>query len=134
MSNKISVKSGIIVEVNDNGDTITVNVDDQLFIERFRQLTVRLDEIKQDVQGATVKGEKERLQFYIEKIREIMAEMDALFGEGCCRKVFGDIVPSPFLIADFFEQMIPVIEEYTKVRKADIAKKYSRQRKGGRKS
>ncbi len=131
--NKISVKSGIVVEVNEAGETITVNVEDQQFIDRFYQLIEMLDGVKAKVKEASAqnKSDREKLQLVIGQTKEIMAEMDVLFGEGCCRKVFGDIVPNPYLLVDFFEQMTPVLKQYTDERRENIAAKYSRQRKGG---
>ncbi len=132
--NKISVKSGIVVEVNEHGDTITVNVEDQQLVDRFYQMIEKLDEVKDKVTAANMQGksEREQLQLLIEQTRKIMEEIDSVFGEGCCRKVFGDIVPNPYLIADFFEQMTPVLKQYTDARTKNIRSKYNRGRKGGR--
>ncbi len=130
MMNKIRVSSGIQIEVNDAGETITINTDDQNFIQKFYGLVEKLEEIKQKVKNENFSGKSEhdRLEFAIEQIRDLMENMDDLFGEDACRKIFGDIVPSPFLIAEFFEQMIPVIKQYTSTRRDMISKKYSRGR------
>lgn len=132
--NKIRINSGIVVEVNDAGETITVNVEDQQLVARFYQMIEKLDAIKANVEAAGLQGTKEgeKIQFMIEQSKEIMAEIDAVFGAECCRKVFGDIVPNPYLIADFFDQMTPVIKQYTDKRRESIAAKYSRKRKGGK--
>ncbi len=133
---KISLKRGITVEVNDNGDTIELNLEDQKLVDRFYQLIGKLDEVKKNVNEANVRqiSDRDKLQYMIGQIEEIMTGIDGIFGAGCCRKVFGDIVPNPYLIAEFFEQMIPIIEKYMQERKKKINEKYSRQRKGGRKS
>lgn len=132
--NKIRVNSGIVVEVNDAGETITVNVEDQQLVARFYQMIEKLDAIKANVEAAGLQGanEGEKIQFMIEQSKEIMAEIDLVFGAECCRKVFGDIVPNPYLIADFFDQMTPVIKQYTDKRKESIAAKYSSKRKGAK--
>ena len=132
--NKIRVNSGIVVEVNDNGDTITVNAEDQYFIEKFLGLNEKLDGIaKMDTKELEKKSEREQIGVMIETTKEIMAEIDGLFGENACKKVFGDIVPSPYLIADFFEQLTPIAEQYMDERQKKIASKYNRNRKGGSK-
>lgn len=133
---KISLKRGITVEVNDNGDTIELNLEDQKFVDRFYQLIGKLDEVKKNVNEANVRqmSDGDKLQYLIGQTEEILTEIDGIFGEGCCRKVFGDIVPNPYLIAEFFEQMTPIIEKYMQERKKKINEKYSRQRRGGRKS
>lgn len=132
--NKIRVNSGIVVEVNDNGDTITVNAEDQYFIEKFLGLHEKLHNIaKMDTKELEEKNEHEQIGIMIETTKEIMAGIDGLFGENACKKVFGDIVPSPYLIADFFEQLTPIAEQYMDERQKKIASKYNRNRKGGSK-
>lgn len=132
--NEINVRSDIVVSVNKNGDTITVNVEDQGFIERFYGLIDRLNAIEETMKSEEVKklGQREQLQRMIAETKCIMADIDVLFGEGCCRKAFGDIVPSPYLIADFFDQLTPIAEQYMNERQKRIESKYSRGRKGGR--
>lgn len=134
MENKIRVNSGIVVEVNDNGDTITVNAEDQGFIEKFFSLNENLEKITTEVQAEELKKKSEREQLHriIDKTKEIMADIDSLFGENACRKVFGDIIPNPYLIADFFEQLTPIAEQYMDKRQKIISAKYSNKRKGSR--
>ena len=60
--------------------------------------------------------------------------LDLLFGEGCCRKVFGNIVPDDLLIMDFLEQLTPVIEDLGRERNKKLSGKYSRGRKGANSS
>jgi len=139
--NKIRVKSGIQIEVNDKGETITVNIDDHTFLERFYGVVQKLEDVKARIKAENLKDkdQKEQLEYYIEQIRDIMTSIDELFGSGACAKVFGDIVPSPFLIADFFEQMIPIVKKYTDERKSKISERYNRatrraaRAKGGKK-
>ena len=132
--NQIRVNSGITVEVNDNGDTILVNAEDQYFIEKFLGLNEKLENIANtDAKELENKSEREQLEFVILKTKEIMAEIDGLFGEDACRKVFGNIIPSPYLIADFFDQLTPIAEQYMDERQKKISKKYNRNRKGSNK-
>lgn len=134
--NEIKVSSGIVVKVNEAGETITVNVEDQSFIEKFYVLIDRLNAATETMKSEEVKelGEQEKLQRMIAETKGIMADIDLLFGADCCRKVFGDIVPNPYLIADFFDQLTPIAEQYMNERQKKIESKYNRDRKGGRKN
>lgn len=132
--NKIRVSSNIVIEVNDEGDTIVVNAEDQLFIEKFYALCDRLEAIRAELNNNEVeeKSEREKLRCMIDKTKEIMAGIDELFGENTCRKVFGEIVPNMYLITEFFDQLTPVIKQYVDKRKKKIDAKYGNGRKGAR--
>lgn len=131
---KLRVQSGITIEVNDAGDTIILNVEDQTFIDRFYGMIDRLQKMKEEVEAPEMEkmGERAQLQTMIGKIREVMKDIDDLFGEGCCRKVFGDIVPGAYLLADFFDQLTPIAERYIAERHKMIEHRYNRGRKGAR--
>lgn len=130
--NEIQVKSGIVVKVNENGDTIKVNVEDQLFISRFLNMTEKINQTKSYMETEEVRSQDEQGQInaLIEKTKEIMVEIDSLFGENACKKVFGDIIPNPYLLADFFEQLTPIVEQYMDERQKKISEKYNNRRKG----
>ena len=133
--NEIRVNSGIVVNVNDNGDTITINAEDQLFIEKFFSAIERFEKIQKEMSEPKwkEKSEREQLSAMIDKTKEIMEDIDGMFGTGACKKVFGDIIPSVYLIADFFDQLIPIASKYADERQKKIAEKYNRKRKGGNK-
>ena len=59
-----------------------------------------------------------------------MSEIDKLFGVDACKKVFCGAIPSAYAIADFFEQLIPIFDEYADIRQKKISEKYNRNRKG----
>lgn len=132
MENKIRVNSGIVIEVNDNGDTITVNGEDQRVIEKFMELIENMDKLTEELSDLKTENAREQIKMLIEKTKGIMSGIDDLFGEDTCKKVFGDIVPQPHLIADFFEQLMPIVKQYMDDRQKKIAEKYNRGRKGGR--
>lgn len=127
---KINVTRGLTVEVNDAGETITIDVEDQLFIDRFYRLMDDLEQAARDVDSDTTRklGDRERLNLMIERTKSIMTHMDELFGAGCCRKVFGDTVPSPYRLADFFDQIRPITEKFMSDRQKEIARKYTNRR------
>ena len=116
MPNIIRISRGIEINVNEAGDTICIPVDDMNFIDNYNK------EIKEK-EGTL--APKEELRFIIEKTREVMDGINNLFmDEQCCKKVFGNIVPSPYLLADFFEQLCPYIEKYADERQKKIMDKY----------
>ena len=73
------------------------------------------------------------MQLYSELCRYTCAELDRLFGEGCCKKVFVGIKnPGIELIGDFFEQITPLLNQYAQERNKKINLMYNRNRKGAR--
>lgn len=130
----IRVNKGIVIEVNDAVDTITINTEDQSLVDKFYGMMERLQEIKEEMEAPEMekKGEREILKIMIERTKEIMKEIDNIFGEDSCKKIFGDIVPSAYLIVEFFDQMTPIVEKHMKERRKEIENRYSRRRKGAR--
>lgn len=132
--NSIRVNSGIVIEVNDKGDTITLNAEDQNFIDRFMELNEKLEVSVKRMRNPELQGKNDREQLHVlmDNTKEIMDGIDELFGENACKKIFGDIIPNPYLIADLFEQLTPIAKQYMGERKKKIAEKYSGNRKGSR--
>lgn len=145
---KLRVDSGIKnIEVNDNGDYISVPISDASFYERFGSLLKSFEQKQAEIeQKAFALSEKHKdkpdddvdaivgsIQLYSELCHYVCEELDKLFGEGCCRKVFEGIQnPSVELIADFFEQITPLLSQYAKERNQKIDLMYNRNRKGAR--
>ena len=61
--------------------------------------------------------------------KETKREVDELFGDGTCRKVFGDILPSMDLFVEFFGSLLPFFEEYKQDRMRRMGK-YGAERTG----
>lgn len=129
---KIRVNTGITIEVNDSGDTIVVRVDDSNFVDGFYDLLESLEKKEKEIRETQHENDREKLGFVKEKMKEIVVQIDRLFGENTCKKVFGDIIPSGYVIADFFEQLVPIISEYSDARQKKISEKYNRKRKGSK--
>lgn len=128
------------IEVNDNGDSITLNFGDHDFPNRFFAMLDKVQSLAEDAEsrgkvlGETCEaGSLEWMRAAAaldgELHRAIMAEVDGLFGPGTCKKVFGDIVPGVELFDDFFQQLLPYFEQYGKER-AKRMEKYSAARRG----
>lgn len=129
---KIRVNTGITIEVNDNGDTIVVRVDDSNFVDAFYDLLEMMEQKEKEIAASKYENDREKLSFVKEKMKEIVRQIDQLFGQDTCKKVFGDIIPSGYAVADFFEQLVPIISEYSDARQKKIAEKYNRSRKGSK--
>lgn len=127
-----SIKAGTEVQVNDQGDTIICNFGSQEFYAGFTDLVKHLEEIQHYVAGSEFKAkpEREQLQIMIDKTHGIMHDIDEVFGAKTCEKVFGNITPNPFMIADFFDQISPIAEKYANGRTKELYEKYNRGRKG----
>lgn len=144
----LRVDSGIkTIEVNDAGECISIPISDAAFYERFGDLVKNFDgkqaEIEQRAKDLSEKHKDkpdndadaiiDSIQLYSELCRYTCEEIDKLFGEGCCRKVFVGVQnPSVELIGDFFDKITPLLNQYAQERNQKINLMYSRNRKGGR--
>lgn len=145
---KLRVDGGIKnIEVNDNGDYISIPISDTTFYERFgeimknferkeieyNQKAKELSEKHKDKPSDDVDATIDGIQLYSRICKDTCAELDNLFGEGCCQKVFVGIEsPGIELIGDFFEQITPFLQKYANERNQKIDLMYNRNRKGAR--
>lgn len=120
----IRIKSGLRISVNDAGDEIFLPVENTQFIEDFYEMLDIFYEINKNIKSKAGLEKSEMVKSVKEDIKKLTTEFDRLFGDGCCQKVFGSMVPSPYVIADFFDQLIPIINKYAGDRKARLAEKY----------
>ena len=139
----IRVNTGVKrIEVNDNGDFITLSLHDNAFLENFFSLYENLKKMAEESaqketairerykDSADADGQlRETFSLYSEAGRSLTEEVDKLFGEGTCKKVFGDITPSFELFIEFFEQLTPYLQEFAKEKSRRISK-YSAARTG----
>ena len=133
-NNKININTGVTIEVNDNGDTIVARIDDAVFIDQFHTFLDKVEEVSKEIESLNTENDREALKIITEKTKKLMSVIDDLFGVDACKKIFGDIVPSGFAIAEFVEQLIPIFNNYTNARQKKISDKYNGNRKGNRKS
>ena len=140
----IRVNTGVKrIEVNDDGDYITLSLSDNDFLNRFfalyensqkmaNEFSSSEAQIREKYQGDAETSAaclREVLSIYTEAGKNMMSEVDNLFGAGTCQKVFGDITPSFELYYDFFEQLNPYLQEFAK-EKTQRMSKYSAARTG----
>lgn len=137
------------IEVNDVGEYIEFSIVNNDFFRAFSDLLQWFDgkEQRQDIKDME-KKQKEVVSEDCDKInydalngvldirekisKEACDKIDSIFGDEASRKIFGGIIPDMFAIADFFEQITPLIEKYAKERNQSINKKYSKSRKGAK--
>lgn len=128
------------IEVNDNGDFITINFSDHDFLARFFSMLDRVEALAKDAEPKEAEIRANLLDDNTSLIRAlsaldneihraIMAEVDGLFGPDTCKKIFGDIVPGIELYDDFFNQLQPYIQQFGEER-AKRMSKYSASRTG----
>ena len=122
---KIRVKSGIKIEVNDYGDTITIPVEDMQFMDRLYTMIDNVKKSKDRLSAVKSDNTREQLNKIIEECKNITKEMDNLFGEGSCKKIFGDVTPTPYVVIDFFNQLGPIVGKYANERQSRIMQKYN---------
>ncbi len=126
------------IEVNDNGEFITLDFDDLNLPYRYYGMLKRLE--KDRVKFAQELQEKLRDKTGMDSADELVnAErdlniyfrdaIDEVFGEGTCRKVYGDILPSIDMHLQFFDAIRPYFEEEAQRRRQKMSK-YSAKRSG----
>ena len=145
---KLRVDSGIKnIEVNDNGDYISVPIRDTVFYQKFADIIKKFDNKQGDIDRRYAELEEKHkgksdddidalsdsIDLYSALCKEICDDLDGLFGEGCCRKVFVGIQnPGVDLIGDFLDQITPLLNQYIEEQNQKINFKYNRNRKGAR--
>ncbi len=126
------------IEVNDQGECIVLDFDDLNLPYRYYNMLRKMeqdrikfnDELAKKLKGKTdeeataelIKAER-RLNIYFRDA------VDEVFGEGTCRKVYGDILPSIEMHMQLFDELRPYFEEEAK-RRREKMNKYSARRTG----
>lgn len=131
----LRINTGTEIEVNDKGECIVAYMSDQNFVAHFYDMVDKMTIIakKMDDERIEKLSVAEKLKKSIESSRDMMNEIDHVFGEDACRKIFGaDVIPTGYAIADFFDQLLPIFEKNADERQKKINDKYNRNRKGNR--
>lgn len=124
----IRVNNGVkVIEVNDEGEAISLPLSDDRFVRDFYNLA---NSIKQKSESIAAKKDVlEALDETVAVDEQVRDEVDKLIGADTCRKVFGSILPSLDMFTDFFMQLLPIIDAHTKKRVENM-NKYSAARTG----
>lgn len=155
----LRVSNGIKrIEVNDNGEYIEIPISDTAFFERYAEILQYFDKKQIDIEQQAkeisekylTKEQEEKpdedtisemnvnmvadmVKLYSELCKDVCIQLDKLFGDGCCQKVFlGIEAPGIELIGDFFEQITPFLQKYAQERNDKISLRYNNRRKGAR--
>lgn len=126
------------IEVNDEGEFITLDFDDLELPYRFYGMVKRLgrdrarfaEELAEKLRGKPAGERAEELAEAERRFNIYFRDaVDEVLGEGTCRKVYGDILPSIEMHTRFFDALRPYFEEEAKRRQARM-NKYSARRMG----
>ncbi len=129
------------IEVNDNGDKISFSISDNDFLKQLSDFFEWFFGAKEEVKKLESKKESEQNEFnefkslvaaQEELSGRTMAELDELFGENTCKKIFGEISPTFVCVVDIVMQLSEEIERIAKEHNQYFANRYSRNRKGAR--
>lgn len=126
------------IEVNDDGEYITLDFDDLNLPYRYYAMLKRFENdritfAKKFAESVKNTTEAEAADKLAEAEREMNIyfrdAVDEVFGKGTCRKVYGDILPSIEMHLEFFDALKPFFEEEAKRRRQKM-NKYSAKRSG----
>lgn len=130
-----------IIKVNEQGDTISLNIGDTSLNKNLVILLNDIQNISEELSNANEKftDEKliEKLEFINVKTIEISEKIDSFFGVDTCIKVFKTDTPYIDDVFDFIFQICELIEKFTgeKVDNLEnIKKKFIDKQKNRRKS
>lgn len=129
MAEKLRIAvDNVVLEVNDNGDTITLPLADERFMQKVMDYIQSMQDGAKSIENTG--SEFDIIQADITYHTNLKDGFNDAFGERAYEKVFGDdIVVGVEYIAEFFEQIMPYIEKYQKKRATKLSK-YSADRVG----
>lgn len=118
------------IEVNDNGDTILLQVEDQAIPRKLKKLVKTLEAKAKELDGLDDEADIDIIEDKNYEMNLLAkAAIDDTFGVDTCKKVFGDIVPPIEKYIEFIEAISPYFEAYAKERAQKLTK-YSANRVG----
>lgn len=139
MNNTISVSKTVTkVILNENGDFIELNMDDQTLPVKLADLAKVFEDAARDFEakreefGDGTGGAIAAARLNLEMCENLQKEIDAVLGEGVCSKVFGPITPGISAYVEFFSQLQDIMDAAGEGRRKRIEKytaKYAKYRK-----
>lgn len=119
------------IEVNDDGECIDLDFDDLNLPYRFYGMIRRFEkdraafaaELAEKLKNGSSKDNADELIDAERRLNIYLRDaVDEVFGEGTCRKVYGDILPSVEMHLQFFDALHPYFEEEAKRRQVKMNK------------
>lgn len=125
--------SAVKIDVNEDGEYITLNFGDHEFVNKFYGLQDKVQAMSAQMSAEEAEAREKHKDNPLEQSKavadislkfhkQIKEDIDAIFGKDTCRKVFGDIVPWIDLYIDFFDQLTPYFERFAKDRAGRVSK------------
>lgn len=139
---RIKNKNEYVIEVNDNGDTISFNLEDPELMLKFDnalrkikriQNNLKADELvlrKQEdkkTDGYLSQNKRKEIELAVKAFKDMRLAMDDFLGEGACQKIFGNSNYAT-MYDELFEQLQPHFENMklnAETFKEEIINKYS---------
>lgn len=119
----LRVKTNILnIQVNDEGDCITLNLDDNKFIKRF----IEFINFGREFPTNDIEDNETTYKKIYEYTEKLALMIDELFGNGATYKIFGAYEPTLDLIADFIEKLEPFISKASEIKVKEIEKQKNR--------
>lgn len=120
------------IQVNDQGEYIVLNLDDQQFLPEllglmndFKGIAEKNEARVHEIEAMPDGTDKEYMAkveasaaFNLEVCKVLKQRIDQTFHDDVCRKVFGNIIPSITAFAEFFDQLGELIKKFTEERRA----------------
>lgn len=126
------------IEVNDDGEFIDLDFDDLNLPYRYYAMLKRFEkdraefsrELSEKLKGKNAAESTEELVEAERRLNIYFRDaIDEVFGEGTCRKVYGDLLPSIEMHLQFFDALRPYFEEEAQRRQQKMSR-YSAKRRG----
>lgn len=126
------------IEVNDDGEFITLDFDDLNLPYKFYGMVRKFEkdrvnfaaELEEKLKNGSPEDNTDELIAAERSLNVyLLGAVDEVFGEGTCRKVYGNILPSVEMHLQFFDALRPYFEEEAKRRQRKM-NKYSARRMG----
>lgn len=114
------------IQVNEAGEYITMNLNDQEFVPRLIRLMKEfeaaadecnekssiIDVMPEETQQERMKKIEAAADFKLQICREMKGKVDDAFQDEVCRKVFGHVTPSVAAFAEFFDQIGALLKRF----------------------
>lgn len=118
------------IEVNDDGDYITLRLGDAAFTNGLTQLIKEAQRCATELDampsGDTPEETAKFTEASVEACNQIVEHIDGLFGADTCKKVFGDRTPDFAAFTEFFTQIAALVKKFEEERRMESEKRIAK--------